>query len=122
MFLAILTCRAWVAAVRHLCVAALLMANEHEGNAVHGGQPAHHGRVIQPRPVAMQLYKPAGPKSALYMLSRRASDTEDPSWQSPRLAGLSYIPWCTGSEKRFCRAQAVCDALHWTGEEGRMQH
>ena len=32
------------------------------------------------------------PESALFMLSPRASGTEDPSWQSPRLAGLSFIP------------------------------
>ena len=42
-----------------LGVAALLVANEHKGDAAHGGQPAHHGRVVQPCSVAMQLHKPA---------------------------------------------------------------
>lgn len=43
----------------HLGVAALLVANEHEGDAIHGGQSTHHGRVIQSCSVTVQLYKPA---------------------------------------------------------------
>ena len=47
------------ASAAHLGVAALLVTDEHEGDPIHGGQSAHHGRVIQPRPVTVQLYKPA---------------------------------------------------------------
>ena len=40
-----------------LCVAALLVANQHEGDAIDGAETAHDGRVVQARTVAMQLHK-----------------------------------------------------------------
>ena len=42
---------------RHLGVASLLVADEHEGDAVNGGKAADHGRVIKTGAVAVQLHK-----------------------------------------------------------------
>ena len=42
---------------RHLGVAALLVADEHEGHAINGGKTADHGRVIKAGTVAVQLHK-----------------------------------------------------------------
>lgn len=47
--------RGWFS--KHLCVAALLVTNGHEGDAIYGGQTADDGWIIQASPVAMQLYK-----------------------------------------------------------------
>jgi len=44
-------------AALHLCIAALLVADEHEGGALHAANAAHNGGVIQACPVSMQLHK-----------------------------------------------------------------
>lgn len=41
----------------YLSVAALLVANHHEGHAVDGTNAADHGGVVQPRAVPVELHK-----------------------------------------------------------------
>ena len=41
----------------YLGVPALLLPNEHEGNAINGRQPTHHGRIVQTSSVAVQLHE-----------------------------------------------------------------
>lgn len=40
-----------------LGVTALLVADHHEGYAVNGADARHHGRIVQSRPIAMQLHE-----------------------------------------------------------------
>lgn len=44
----------------HLGVAALLVANEHEGGAVNAANAANNSRVIQTSPITVQLNKLVG--------------------------------------------------------------
>ena len=45
------------AGAARLCIAALLVADEHEGYAVDGAQAADDGRVVQAGAVAVQLHE-----------------------------------------------------------------
>ena len=45
------------ATLSHLCVAPLLLPDEHEGHALDAANPAHNGRVVEACAVAMQLHK-----------------------------------------------------------------